>query len=133
MGGAVTPSLSPEGNTAILINLFYFVPANDKQAPLYPSLLCQCLYPGQSHMSAPTLQPYNVGSVFMRQVYDIHCAIPRPLPSDHNLNKSNKPASLSLELGGELGAPSLLLTSAQESFKLEQRLNPCLPFINLIE
>lgn len=26
-----------------------------------------------------------------------------PLPSDRNLNKSNKPASLSLELGGELG------------------------------
>lgn len=26
-----------------------------------------------------------------------------PLPSDRNLNKINKPASLSLELGGELG------------------------------
>lgn len=26
-----------------------------------------------------------------------------PLPSDHNLNKSNKPASLSLELGRGLG------------------------------
>lgn len=59
-----------------------------------------------------------------------------PLPSDH-LNKSNKPASLSLELGGGLGGtysfPPNFSTGVFKAGVAAEPMPPPTPFISLVE
>lgn len=60
-----------------------------------------------------------------------------PLPSDHNLNKSNKPASLSLELGGGLGGtyspPPNFSTGVFKAGVAAEPMPSPIPFISLVE
>lgn len=51
------------------------------------------LWPSRASPNPPRTQPCSIGSVVMRQVYDIHYPAPWALPSSRNLYKSNKSPS----------------------------------------